>query len=230
MSITKVLPIQGMHCQSCVGKITAEFKALDAQAIVTLDPPQIVLTEDLTEVEIGHALRRAGDYSIARSVSQNSFTLATFYPLVLIFIFLLGVCYLAQFDAPAWDEAKAMRNFMGGFFLIFSFFKFLNLRQFAAAYASYDLLASRWLPYGFIYPFMELTLGIAFITNSAPLMTNSATVILMTFSTLGVVKVLKEKRNIPCACLGSVIQLPMTWITFTENALMVFLALRSLGS
>ncbi|CAM6000172.1 unnamed protein product [Sphagnum balticum] len=52
-----------------------------------------------------------------------------------------------------------MRHFMAGFFLVFSFFKLLNLKTFADGYAKYDLLAMRWKPYGFIYPFCELALG-----------------------------------------------------------------------
>ena len=54
-----------------------------------------------------------------------------------------------------------MRYFMAGFFIVFSFFKFLNLAGFAESYAMYDELAKRVKVYGLVYPFLELFLGVA---------------------------------------------------------------------
>jgi hypothetical protein len=117
-----------------------------------------------------------------------------------------------------------MTNFMAGFFLVFSAFKFLNLAGFADAYASYDLLAKRWYEWGLIYPFLELALGLAYLFRFAPTLTHVATIALMGFSSLGVIAALREKRVIRCACLGTVLNLPMSTITLVEDLAMVVMA------
>ena len=89
-----------------------------------------------------------------------------------------------------------MRHFMAGFFLVFSFFKFLNLSGFANSYAVYDLLAAKWKGWGYIYPFVELGLGILYLINVAPFETNLITIVVLGFSRLGVIKSNLDKRQI----------------------------------
>lgn len=68
-----------------------------------------------------------------------------------------------------------MRYFMGGFFLVFAFFKLLTIRDFADSYAMYDIIAGKWKGWGFLYPFCELTLGIAYLIDFQPFYANLAT-------------------------------------------------------
>ena len=117
-----------------------------------------------------------------------------------------------------------MMNFMAEFFLVFSFFKLLNIRAFADSYAMYDLLAMRWKGYGFIYPMIELGLGFAYLLALAPQITNMVTIIVMGFSSLGVIRAVMNKQKIRCACLGAVFNLPMSTITIIEDLLMVAMA------
>ena len=69
---------------------------------------------------------------------------------------------------------KALRRpqtpivFMAGFFLVFSFFKFLNLDGFADSYAMYDVVALKFKAWGYIYALIELSLGIAYAANLNP--------------------------------------------------------------
>ncbi|NBO10845.1 MAG: hypothetical protein EBV25_04690, partial [Methylophilaceae bacterium] len=115
--------------------------------------------------------------------------------------------------------------FMAGFFLVFSFFKMLNIQAFASSYAMYDLLAIRFKAYGYIYPFIELGLGIAYLISYNPITTNTLTLIVMTFSSLGVIKAVLDKQKIRCACLGTVFNLPMSTVTIIEDLLMAAMAL-----
>jgi len=114
---------------------------------------------------------------------------------------------------------------MAGFFLSFSFFKVLNLRGFADSYATYDIIAKRWKPYAFIYAFMELGLGVAFLTGFYPLFTNSATFIVMSISVIGVLQSVLNKKNIRCACLGDIFKIPMSTVTIIEDGLMISMSL-----
>jgi hypothetical protein len=88
----------------------------------------------------------------------------------------------------------------------------------------YDLVAARWPAYAWVYPFLELTLGLAYLANVVPFATNLATVILMTVGTAGVVHSMLQKRKVRCACLGTIINLPVASVTLLEDAGMAVMA------
>ena len=119
---------------------------------------------------------------------------------------------------------ETMRYFMAGFFLVFSFFKLLDIKAFATAYSGYDLLARRWRGWGLIYPFVELALGIAYLAQFNPLLTHWVTIIVMGFSAIGVIRAVASKTQIQCACLGTVFKLPMSTVTIVEDVGMVLMA------
>jgi hypothetical protein len=114
-----------------------------------------------------------------------------------------------------------MQHFMAGFFLVFSFFKLLDLKGFAESYAMYDVIAQRIPAWGYIYPFIELGLGLAFCINYNPQITNIVTLVVMSISIIGVLQSVLNKRKIQCACLGAVFKLPMSTVTIIEDALMI---------
>ena len=114
-----------------------------------------------------------------------------------------------------------MNHFMAGFFLVFSFFKLLNLKGFAESYSMYDIVAKKWNAWGYVYVFTELSLGIAFLTGFNPILTNLVTFVVMAVSIIGVLQSVLNKRKIKCACLGDVFNLPMSTITIIEDALMI---------
>ena len=114
-----------------------------------------------------------------------------------------------------------MNTFMAGFFLVFSFFKLLDLKGFAESYAMYDVVAMKVKPYGYIYPFIELGLGFAYLTGINLFITNLITIAVMGISSVGVVASVMNKKKIQCACLGAVFNLPMSTVTIVEDALMV---------
>ena len=177
-----------------------------------------------------NAIARAGDYRITETGGmpvhetvggQSNNWLKTYKPLLLVFAFIIMVATLASFRDGKFHTMHLMHYFMGGFFITFSFFKFLDLKGFADSYSSYDLLATKWYSYGMIYPFLELGLGLAYISNWEPLVTSVVTVALMGFSSIGVIKAVMNKRKIRCACLGAVFNLPMSTVTIVEDLLMV---------
>ncbi len=114
-----------------------------------------------------------------------------------------------------------MRYFMAGFFLVFSFFKMLNLKAFAQSYAMYDVVARRFPAWGYVYAFIELGLGLAYLTGFEPMLTNGITFVVMSVSLVGVLISVLNKQKIQCACLGAVFNLPMSTVTIVEDALMI---------
>jgi hypothetical protein len=89
----------------------------------------------------------------------------------------------------------------------------------------YDIVAKKWKGYGYVYAFIELGLGIAYLTDINPLITNLVTSIVMSVSIIGVLQSVLNKKKIKCACLGAVFNLPMSTITIIEDALMIAMSL-----
>ena len=145
----------------------------------------------------------------------------TYKPILLIFGYITGITLLAEWTYGDFDWMRWMNHFMAGFFLVFSFFKLLNLKGFAESYSMYDIVAKRWSYWGYIYAFTELALGIGFLSGFNPILTNALTFGVMTVSIIGVLQSVLNKRKIKCACLGAVFNLPMSTITIIEDALMI---------
>jgi hypothetical protein len=95
---------------------------------------------------------------------------------------------------------------------------------FADAYRGYDVVAKVWPGWGYVYPFVEVTLGAAYLANVWPVAVNVVTLVVMGVSTVGVVQSVFARRKIRCACLGTVFNLPMSAITIVEDVTMVLMA------
>lgn len=225
-----------LRCQSCVDKIKPYFDgepsihhwSVDTNAP---DKPITVHGENVPSDLVDKLLGKAG-YKVTRELTAHEPAIEatpavekqSYYPLLLILFYLLGVVGLVEITIGSFHWERAMRNFMAGFFLVFSFFKILNVTAFADAYMTYDVVAKRFRPYGLVYPFIELALGAAYLTNFQPVVTNLLTLVVMGVSLIGVIQSLLHKRKIQCACLGTVFNLPMSVITLVEDGLMVLMA------
>jgi len=222
--------IHGMTCGGCVASVKAKLESIVASAEVTLDPPEVTVPAGVTSLEELQAALQNTRYRLQRDLSEmeSRFSVRdwfqTYRPLLLIVSFILGSSLLVQLPSGEISSSETMRYFMAGFFLVFSFFKLLDVRSFADAYASYDLLAGRTRLWGLIYPFIELALGIAYLVNIFPFVVNSVTLIVMTFSAIGVLRAVLSKQIIRCACLGTVFQLPMSTVTIIEDTGMAVMA------
>ncbi len=159
---------------------------------------------------------------------MNNYKLSDFLPLIVIAVVVLALTLTRSFVMDDWAIRFLMRNFMAFFFLIFGSFKVMNLHGFAKAYQEYDLLAKQSLAYAYAYPFIELGLGLAYLFNVMPVLTNVITFFVMAISALGVFNELRKGKQIVCACLGVVFKIPMTYVTLTEDLLMAGMALAML--
>ena len=154
---------------------------------------------------------------------QVTYQFRDFVPLFIIFAIILMFTLFRQFYG-GWHLMGAMNDFMGAFFLIFGGFKILNWHGFVQAYQVYDIVAKQSKAYAYAYPLMELALGVAYLTRLYPFMTNVVTVVLMLVSSIGVAIELGKRKPIVCACLGTLFQIPMTYVTLTEDLLMTIMA------
>lgn len=114
--------------------------------------------------------------------------------------------------------------FMTCFFITFAGFKLMDIKGFARGYSTYDLLARKWFPYGYIYPFIELAFGLTMILKIWPQFVLWSELFVMTFSGLGVALKLARGQKFQCACLGTFLKVPLTKITLIEDFAMAGLA------
>ncbi len=250
---TTTYKVRDMHCAGCEAKIRSAVENLPAVIDVrpSVSAGTVTITSDapIDRELLAGAVANAGDYTLGEPVESPpastgstpgmsehpvdhqhdhqsmpaSTTGAKGYPALAILIaYILGASLLAELPRPALEPV--MFNFMGGFFLAFSFFKFLDIRGFASGFARYDIVAARWKPWGYLFPFVELALGVAYITRFEPTLTHAVTLVVMTVGAVGVIRGMMRKDQIKCACLGTVIDLPLGMVTLIEDLGMALMA------
>jgi hypothetical protein len=173
-------------------------------------------------------MRLVGHGSSIRGHESRDDARDSYWPLIVIIgLITLGTVVLSLKDYinGNFQSEASMSYFMAGFFLTFSAFKFLDLKGFADGYSSYDLLAQKIYQYGFIYPFLELGLGLAYLLQINDWKLHLFTFILMGFSGLGVLNSMLKRRKFQCACLGTFLKVPLTKVTLIEDFGMAAMAL-----
>lgn len=234
MKISKFYPVKGMRCEACEEKIIKQLRTLPGVERVLASHKEKSLTvegdREFTLGEINQALKAAGDYSVDSSLPTQGVEApgVSYRPLVVVLFYIIGSALLIALSSQHPSLSAAMSALMGAFFIYFSLFKLIDLSGFADGFASYDLLAKRFPRYGRVYPFLELALGVLFVTETLPTFANLATAILMGVGLVGVLKSMSQGQQFQCACLGSVLKVPLSKVTVIENASMLAMALLGL--
>lgn len=248
---SRTYEVAGMTCQSCVQTVQAKLEQVSGveSANVSLNPPQVTLEGGLDSVTLDdlaaalpekykineqgngtadHLVKLGDSSSKANSSAEENeeskSKTETYWPLILVVGYILAGTLIYMQAVGSWTLATGMAAFMGLFFVAFSFFKMLDLRGFADAYRSYDWVAGAAPVWGFVYPFVELLLGVAYLLRFFPLATAWATLIVMTVSICGVIQAVVLKNRIQCACLGTGFNLPMSTVTIIEDGAMILMA------
>jgi len=242
--MTQQFNISGMTCEACEYKLQHVFSQIPSvkSVIAKFQTDTVIIDSDekISQETILDALKPHSKYGLIttpltnislesdKSVTQ-SWT-SQYYPLLLIAGMISLVSFLTSFHAGIYamehfQVKMFLHNFMTGFFLVFSFFKLLDVKAFAESFQMYDLLAAKVPFYGKIYPFIELALGLLCLVNFQPQLVYWADIVIMAFGALGVVQSVIDKRKIRCACLGTVFNLPMSTVTIIENSLMVLIGI-----
>ena len=224
------LHVAGMTCTSCVARIENALNGVSDVQHVHVDLKQgtamVSGSDSLSRETLVQAVFGAG-YSVmadeaaeadTTTESSSPTSAASFAPL-LVAVALIGLGGLAAGGGEGF-----MARFMGGFFLVFGGLKLLDLRGFVSAYAMYDLLAARATAYGWVYPFVEVGLGLAYLAVPGNPNLHMATFGLMAFSSVGVILAVTRGEKLKCACMGTAFNLPMTTVTIVEDLGMAAMA------
>lgn len=220
-----------MTCTGCEEKVKSALMAVEnvTHVEVSKDENSAVITMDkhIAIDRLQKALPEKYQISALHHSETAELTkswLETYKPILLIFAYITAITFFIQLRNTHFNFMQWMTHFMAGFFLVFSFFKFLNLKGFAESYRMYDVLAKRIPAWAYLYAFIELGLGLAYLTDFNPLLTNVTTFLVMSVSITGVLQSVLNKKKIQCACLGVVFNLPMSTVTVIEDALMIIMS------
>ena len=143
--------------------------------------------------------------------------------LVIVALTLLSAC-AKQIAYGRWDWMSWMHDFMGFFLVIFSMFKFFDLEGFADGFQMYDVLAKPFRPYAYVYPFIELALGLGYLAHWNPPVVYATTIVGFFFGSIGVLRGLFKGLDIECACMGTVLHVPLSTVALVEDLGMAAMA------
>ena len=231
--------LEGMTCNNCKASIEKYLNDLEqvTNVFANLEKGEVEITMD-KPIAIG-VLQKAlpGKYQLTEKNKENVFTsadtlttpmaedktkLEQLKPLLLIIFYLTAASVLLHYKDWSWSEF--MLDFMGLFYIVFGFFKMLDLKGFPDSFRMYDPLAKRLPIYGWAYPFIETALGLMFLMRFEVDVALISTLVVLGITTIGVTKTLLDKKSIRCACLGTALKLPMTEATLIENTVMIAMA------
>lgn len=237
-TMTHQYQMEGLTCDGCVAKVKSLLSSVEGVESVEMNAQRnearIRMAHHVSTETLQEALKGYPQYTISEKINvvqwpsvdtENEKTwFETYKPILLIFGYITVVTLLIQLGNDRFDVMQWMRHFMAGFFFVFSFFKLLNLTGFVDNYRMYDVIAKRIPGWGYIYAFTELGLGIAYLINLQPILTNTITLVIMSVSIISVLQSVLNKRRIQCACLGAIFNLPMSTVTIIEDALMIVMS------
>lgn len=229
--------ISGMTCENCKNNLLDKLSLFKEINIAKID-----LSTGIADLEVTREIslniineqfnpKYKAEIFIENINSDNATEsseskLKQLFPLFLIFGYIIAATFYLQKELLTIEGY--MYDFMGLFFIIFSFFKFLDYNGFSRSFAQYDPLAKRSLLYAKIYPFLETVLGILFLMRWNLNIALWVTLVVLSMTTFGVLLSLLKKDEISCACLGSVLKLPMSEVTLIENIIMLIMCVSML--
>ena len=239
----KTYTISGMTCNSCKSTIHQNLNEIPEIESVEINLEKseatIFMKSNIDISKLQNALpskfyieEKAIDDSSALinepsiESDQEKSKLQQLKPLLIILTYISVASVLMNFKN--WNSSEVMLDFMGLFYIVFSFFKMLDLKGFPESFRMYDPLAKRVPIYGWIYPFIETGLGLMLLLRFEIKIALIITLIVLGITTIGVTKTLLDKKSIRCACLGTALKLPMTEATFIENIIMIAMAISML--
>ncbi|MDQ3075281.1 MAG: glutaredoxin [Pseudomonadota bacterium] len=179
--------------------------------------------------------KRIGGYDDLRryfGLTVRDPTATSYRPVLVIFVVTALMALAASWAA----NGELLTIAAGQWFIAFSMsilalLKLQDLDRFSSMFLNYDLLARRVVPYSYVYPFAELTAGILMIAGALDWLSIPIALFIGTIGAVSVVKaVYIDKREIKCACVGGNSNVPLGFVSLTENIMMVAMALWMLGT
>ncbi|MET1110478.1 MAG: MauE/DoxX family redox-associated membrane protein [Allosphingosinicella sp.] len=150
----------------------------------------------------------------------------SYTPVVALFAMTALMAMAASFAATGSPfTLRAASWFVAFSMIVLALLKLQNVERFATMFLNYDLLARRWVPYSYVYPFAE---GLAGVLMAAGALTWLSAPVALFIGGVGAVSVFKavyvDRRELKCACVGGSSNVPLGFVSLTENLMMIAMA------
>lgn len=155
----------------------------------------------------------------------------TYRPVIVLFVMAALTAMAASFASSGHELGNAFTMqtvewFVSFAMVLLAMLKLQDVEKFSTMFLNYDLLAKRWVPYGYVYPFAEGLAGVLMVSGA---LTWLSAPIALFIGTVGAISVFKavyiDKRELKCACVGGGNNVPLGFISLTENLMMVAMGL-----
>ena len=147
--------------------------------------------------------------------------------ITLLFLFLFGISkFLTNNILKSQDSNVLIKNYMGIIYIVFGFLKLYDIDKFVNVFRKYDIIANKVEFWAWLYPFIEILLGISLLSDVFVNKTMKITLVLMIISIISVSISLLKKQNLRCGCLGTFFHIPLSYVTISENVAMLALSLK----
>ena len=173
--------------------------------------------------------RRVGGYDDLRrlfGLRVRDANAISYRPVIAVFavaaLMALAATSVADGTVVSW---RAAEWFIAFSMCVLALLKLQDLESFATMFLNYDLLARRWVPYGYVYPFAELLAGVLMISGTLMWLSVPVAAVIGTVGAVSVFKaVYVDRRELKCACVGGSSKVPLGFVSLTENVMMVAMA------
>ena len=151
----------------------------------------------------------------------------TYKPVIAVFTMTALMALAASYAVSGTPfTVRAGEWFISFSMCVLAILKLRDVESFSSMFLGYDLLARRWVPYSYVYPFAEALAGILMIAHAFKFISIPVALFIGTIGTVSVIKaVYIDKRDIKCACVGGDTNVPLGIVSLTENLMMVAMAL-----
>jgi glutaredoxin len=182
-----------------------------------------------TTPQVFIAGRRIGGYDDLRrhlglKVAQPDQT--SYRPVIAVFAMTALMAVAASYATLGSPfTVRALEWFIGFSMVVLAMLKLQDIETFSSMFLNYDLLAKRWVPYSYIYPFAEAVAGGLMIAGVLTWLSAPVALFIGGVGAASVVKaVYIDKRDLKCACVGGASKVPLGFLSLTENLMMVAMA------
>jgi glutaredoxin len=156
----------------------------------------------------------------------------TYRPVIAVFAMTALMALAASYAVLGTPfTVRAGEWFIAFLMCVLAMLKLQNIESFSSMFLNYDLLAKRWVPYSYIYAYAE---GAGGVLMAAGALTWLSVPIALVIGTIGAASVIKavyiDKRELKCACVGGDSNVPLGFLSLTENVMMVAMALWMLAA
>lgn len=170
--------------------------------------------------------KRIGGYDDLKGFFAKKQEGTTYKPIIAIFATTFLMALSTAWAMGELNIIRVIELFIAISMCALAIQKLRDLEAFSLQFLNYDLLAQKWVKYSYVYPFVEMLAGVAMISGFLTVVSAPAALFIGTIGAISVFKaVYIDKRELKCACVGGNSNVPLGFISLTENLMMMAMAI-----